>query len=109
MIDSYIPQLLEKSDEEEDEKKDDEKSYHEESDEDPDITREREDAAKYIVETYAPVIVTVHQDSYIRFWTMEVCIVLENYIAYFSTKTYVVGTQKNRLNETVLLSTHIKF
>ena len=25
---------------------------------------------------------------------------------YFSTKTYVVGTQKNRLNETVLLSSH---
>ena len=24
---------------------------------------------------------------------------------YFSTKTYVVGIQKNRLNETVLLST----
>ena len=24
---------------------------------------------------------------------------------YFSTKTYVVGTQKNRLDETVLLST----
>ena len=24
--------------------------------------------------------------------------------SYFSTKTYVVGTQKNRLNETVLLS-----
>ena len=24
---------------------------------------------------------------------------------YFSTKTYIVGTQKNRLNETVLLST----
>ena len=24
---------------------------------------------------------------------------------YFSTKTYVVGTQKNRLNEAVLLST----
>ena len=24
---------------------------------------------------------------------------------YFSTKTYVVGTQKNRLNDTVLLST----
>ena len=27
---------------------------------------------------------------------------------YFSTKTYVVGTQKNRLNETVLLSTQNK-
>ena len=26
-------------------------------------------------------------------------------ISYFSTKTYVVGTQKNRLNETVLLIT----
>ena len=25
--------------------------------------------------------------------------------SYFSTKTYVVGTQKNSLNETVLLST----
>ena len=31
--------------------------------------------------------------------------VTENYDFYFSTKTYVVGTQKNRLDETVLLST----
>ena len=29
----------------------------------------------------------------------------QNFFSYFSTKTYVVGTQKNRLNETVLLST----
>ena len=29
----------------------------------------------------------------------------QKFISYFSTKTYVVGTQKNRLNETVLLST----
>ena len=29
----------------------------------------------------------------------------ENLFSYFSTKTYFVGTQKNRLNETVLLST----
>ena len=28
-----------------------------------------------------------------------------NFFPYFSTKTYVMGTQKNRLNETVLLST----
>ena len=28
---------------------------------------------------------------------------------YFSTKTYVVGTQKNRLNETVLLSSQNMF
>ena len=26
--------------------------------------------------------------------------------SYFSTKTYVVGTKKNRLNEKVLLDTH---
>ena len=31
--------------------------------------------------------------------------VLGNCFLYFSSKTYVVGTQKNRLNETVLLST----
>ena len=31
--------------------------------------------------------------------------VIENCFSYLSTKTYVVGTQKNRLNETVLLST----
>ena len=29
----------------------------------------------------------------------------KNYFSYSSTETYVVGTQKNRLNETVLLST----
>ena len=28
-----------------------------------------------------------------------------DYFSYFSTKTYIVGTQKNRLNETVLLNT----
>ena len=33
-----------------------------------------------------------------------VCLI-KNKFAYFSTKTYVVGTQKNRLDETVLLST----
>ena len=31
--------------------------------------------------------------------------VAENYFSYFSTKTYVVGTQKNHLNEMVLLGT----
>ena len=31
--------------------------------------------------------------------------VTENYFFYFSIKTYVVDTQKNHLNETVLLST----
>ena len=34
---------------------------------------------------------------------------LKNYFSYFSTKTYVVGTQKKRLIETVLLSTHSNF
>ena len=31
--------------------------------------------------------------------------VLENYFLHFSSKTYIMGTQKNRLNETVLLRT----
>ena len=35
--------------------------------------------------------------------------VTENNFCYFSTKTYVVGTQKNHLNETVLLSTQNMF
>ena len=29
----------------------------------------------------------------------------KNYISYYSNKTCAVGTQKNRLNETVLMST----
>ena len=29
----------------------------------------------------------------------------KNYFLYFSAKTYVVGAQKNRLNETVLIET----
>ena len=32
-------------------------------------------------------------------------IVIENYFSYFSTKAHVLGTQKNHLNETFLLST----
>ena len=35
----------------------------------------------------------------------RVCCVIENDFSYYSTKIYVVGTQKNRLIETVLLST----
>ena len=31
--------------------------------------------------------------------------VFEYYFPYFSTKTYIVGTQKNHLNEMVLLGT----
>ena len=30
---------------------------------------------------------------------------MKNQFSYFSTETYVVGAQKNRLNETVLLIT----
>ena len=39
-----------------------------------------------------------HTDVQIRVRT-------ENDFSHFSAKTYVVGTQKNRLNETILLST----
>ena len=33
--------------------------------------------------------------------------ILEIYFLYFSSKTYVVGTQKNRLNETVQNTKHM--
>ena len=36
---------------------------------------------------------------------LELRVCIKKYFPYYSTKTYVVGTQKNRLNETVLLST----
>ena len=36
---------------------------------------------------------------------LNILYVSENKISYLSAKTYVVGTQKNRLNETVLSST----
>ena len=35
--------------------------------------------------------------------------IIENYFSYFSTKTYVVGAKKNRLNEMVLWSTQNMF
>ena len=40
-----------------------------------------------------------------KYKTSRLECVIENYFSYFSTKTYVVGAQKNRLNETVLLHT----
>ena len=43
-------------------------------------------------------IILIKQDSSLESVT-------KIYFSYFSTKTYVVGTQKKRLNETVLLST----
>ena len=43
------------------------------------------------------------KDTYAQAFSLE-C-VPKNIFSYFSTKTYVVGTKKNRLNETVLLST----
>ena len=39
-------------------------------------------------------------------WTYERPGLRNNLFLYFSTKTYVVGTQKNPLNEMVLLCTH---
>ena len=37
---------------------------------------------------------------------MPTFVLIKIQFSYFSTKTYVVGTQKNHLNETVLLGTH---
>ncbi|KAL4237521.1 WD repeat-containing protein 64 [Mactra antiquata] len=61
----------EKSDSDEEEKKDEEKSIHDDDSEDAEVVKEKENVDKYIVDVYDPVIVTVHQDSYIRFWNTE--------------------------------------
>ncbi|XP_071162911.1 WD repeat-containing protein 64-like isoform X2 [Mytilus edulis] len=64
----------EEKDKDEEEKKDYEKpdielNLHEdeEEEEEEEWTEER----KWVEETYDPIIVTAHQDSYIRFWNME--------------------------------------
>ena len=36
---------------------------------------------------------------------LQIIVLTRKFFSYFSTKTYVVGTQKNRLDEKVLLST----
>ena len=51
----------------------------------------------------APFILFLYSIIYSQAFSEE-C-VTEKIFSYFSTKTYVVGTQKNRLIETVLLST----
>ena len=38
--------------------------------------------------------------------SLQIRVRIEIYFSYFSTKMYVVGTQKYRLNEAVLLSSH---
>ena len=48
-------------------------------------------------------------DDGIHFHKHNQAPVAEFFFYYFSTKTYVMGTQKNRLDETVLLSTQNMF
>ena len=41
---------------------------------------------------------------------LQINVLIENYFSYFSTKTHVIGTQKHRLNETlVFLAPNIRF
>ena len=48
----------------------------------------------------------VHIFSFMKLVYMLPLVIFQNEcFSYFSTKAYVVGTQKNRLNETVLLIT----
>ena len=48
------------------------------------------------------------QGQFYFFKTLVKSVRNRKYFSYFSTKTYAVGTQKNRLNETVLLNTQNK-
>ena len=57
-------------------------------------------SVRLVVNTYAVAIQNVTTDIFRPFVKSN-----RNILSYFSTKTYVAGSQKNRLNETVLLST----
>ena len=50
-----------------------------------------------------------YEESCTRLLDMRMFTVIEKYYLNFSTKTYIVGTQKNRFNEMVLLSTQNMF
>ncbi|XP_069117610.1 WD repeat-containing protein 64-like isoform X3 [Argopecten irradians] len=60
----------EKRDHEKDGEQDEDKDNDQEKDEDDDEEEEDIDS-RYITEVYDPIIVSVHQDSYIRFWTLS--------------------------------------
>ena len=59
----------------------------------------------YLSEHIPQEVPTSHVLAHVRTSGFQIKSVIANYFSYFSTKTYVVGTQKNRLNETVILST----
>lgn len=69
LTDAKIEEMIKNDDG--DEKRDEEKSddgFTKAESEDEEIEDEE---SKYITEVYAPILVSVHQDSFIRFWTME--------------------------------------
>ena len=47
---------------------------------------------------------TAQRINMVRYDGQDISANYKSYFSYFSTQTYVVGTQKNRLNETVHLS-----
>lgn len=76
------------------EKRDEEKSEDGLTKGESDEEEIEDEESKYITEVYAPVLVSVHQDSYIRFWTMEVSYFSQSQIlvcVYIRTPTSVSG------------------
>ena len=51
------------------------------------------------------VLVYEYHNIHVTYDEMRVSGILNNYFSHFWTKTYVEGTEKNHLKETVLLST----
>ena len=60
---------------------------------------------QFIIKTYYELILCKPVSKYQFTMGFSYDCVPSNQLSYFSTKTYVEGTQKNRRNETVLLST----
>ena len=59
----------------------------------------------HIIINYAKINVTWTDPETLYRPPVLIIYLLENYFLYFSSKTYAVGTRKNCLNKTVLLST----
>ncbi|XP_048734935.1 WD repeat-containing protein 64-like isoform X4 [Ostrea edulis] len=69
LSDEKLEEMIKNDDSEE--KRDEEKSEDGLTKGESDEEEIEDEESKYITEVYAPVLVSVHQDSYIRFWTME--------------------------------------
>ena len=82
----YIPEEIKNDDGEE--KRDEEKSEDGLTKAESEEEEIEDEESKYITEEYDPVLVSVHQDSFIRFWTMEVKVFFKHIFLYSCNQSF---------------------